>query len=98
MLNVYLIIYIISHTFFIFRLPVWDLRAHMIQGWTLCTLILREKVDGRATEHTRTEHHLLMEDTGSIPHIHTLIPEEASFQLQIKMIISHKAVIFIFMS
>ncbi|KAA0716324.1 Centriolin Centrosomal protein 1 [Triplophysa tibetana] len=70
---------------------VWDLRAHRTQGWALRTLNLHTKVDG--PEHTGNEDHLLMEDTGSILHIHMLIPEEAGFYLHIlslKKIMSHK--------
>lgn len=83
--------YVIKRMFFIFRLLVWDLSAHRTQGWALCTLNLQTKVDG--PEHTGAKDHLLMEDTGSILHIHTLMPEEAGFYLHIlslEKIMSHK--------
>lgn len=54
-----------------------DLRAHKTQDWALCTHRPLREAGGLATEHTGTED-LLMEDTGSIPPIRTLMEREAS--------------------
>lgn len=54
---------------------VLDLRPHMTQDWALCTNSPLTEAGGLATEHTGRED-LLMEDTGSIPPIRTLMERE----------------------
>ncbi len=74
--NTLVFFYCNQHVFFVLRPLVLDLRAHKTQDWALCTHSPLRKASGPSTEHTGKD--LLMEDTGSIPPIRTIMEREAS--------------------
>lgn len=65
-----------SACFFALRPLVLDLRARKTQDWALCTHSPLREAGGPSTEHIGKD--LLMEDTGSIPPIRTIMEREAS--------------------
>lgn len=78
-----------SACFFVLRPLVLDLRAHKTQDWALCTHSPLREAGGPSTEHTGKED-LLMEDTGSIPHIRTIMErEESAMEPQFRVFLSN---------